>query len=273
MPYNQIVNEILARELGAQSIVQFERTGVVLDTKYLNKVEPPAGYEALVVYRITASALPSDRRGIPTVDVRRLATSATTYGTAATYTVGADPRRFELQEISLNSDNFSKTNWRLTIRGTVIFEDLVLLSPLTLPFRNDYLAPAEVVLLEAASTDGTAIIVNGSISGRLFTDYDWQVWLTKRGARIDESHTFYLTDDVIGAGINTWAYATKSSPLRVEYSKLYGSASDRIAFNIWATKVATVPDFNEIKRLALNYNVKEELAVPIVQARVPTYSR
>ena len=72
----------------------------------------------------------------------------------------------KLKELSYISDNFPKTHWKLSIGGVQQFTDTILQSALTQPFpRGNRLATGAVVLVQAKSTDGTAVNAQGSIAG------------------------------------------------------------------------------------------------------------
>ena len=98
-------------------------------------------------------------------DVDRYSGAATTYQTLATWTVAA-AKVGELKEVSMISDNFAKTLWRLVIGATTVFTDVTIQSPLTLPFFDLKLAAASVVTLSCKSSDTTAIVADGSIVGK-----------------------------------------------------------------------------------------------------------
>lgn len=87
------------------------------------------------------------------------------YQTVVSWTVSTG-RKGDLREVSMISDNYTKTHFKLTIAGTVQFEDVTIQAPLSLPFRENELNAGDVVLLECKSTDGTSIVVDGSICGR-----------------------------------------------------------------------------------------------------------
>lgn len=108
---------------------------------------------------------PSKQRGTPIAKLDGYSGTEQTYQTVVSWTVSEDARG-ELKEISMISDNHPKTEFKLTIAGTEQFTDQTIPAPLTLPFpANRDLAPGEAVVLEARSTDGTSIIVDGSITG------------------------------------------------------------------------------------------------------------
>jgi len=72
----------------------------------------------------------------------------------------------ELREVSMLSDTYAKTRFRLTIGGRIYFRDKTIQAPLTLPFPDNRLPAQTEVLLECKSSDGSAITVDGSISGK-----------------------------------------------------------------------------------------------------------
>ena len=91
--------------------------------------------------------------------------SATTYQTVASWTVGASKAGL-LASVELETDDYDKTLWQLTIAGVVQFTDAAPQGPLDLTFPNVNLDAADVVLLEAKSSDGTAIVADGVITGK-----------------------------------------------------------------------------------------------------------
>jgi hypothetical protein len=106
-----------------------------------------------------------DLEGVPIAKVDRYSGSDTTYQTVVSWTVSLGKKGW-LQEVSMITDNFEKTQFRLKIADEMLFEDKQIQSSLTLPFPWNELEEGSVVLLECKSTDGTAIVVDGSITGR-----------------------------------------------------------------------------------------------------------
>ena len=72
----------------------------------------------------------------------------------------------ELKEVSVVSNNYDKTHFKLLIAGIPFFQDKKIQAPLTLPFPETRLRPAQEVILQCKSTDGTSITADGSITGR-----------------------------------------------------------------------------------------------------------
>jgi len=73
----------------------------------------------------------------------------------------------DLHEISLQSSNDEKTRWRIVL-GNVdqdIPTDRQLSTPVTMPWRRTVLPGGSSVWIETHSTDGTAINVDGLITG------------------------------------------------------------------------------------------------------------
>ncbi|MBW2674251.1 MAG: hypothetical protein JRD89_12695 [Deltaproteobacteria bacterium] len=97
--------------------------------------------------------------------VNRHSGPETEYQTVVSWQV-SENRLGMLREISMVSDNYTKTRFRLTIADERQFEDLEIQTSLTLPYPNLILPSEAVVLLEAKSSDGTSITVDGSITGK-----------------------------------------------------------------------------------------------------------
>ena len=95
----------------------------------------------------------------------RVTTVLTSYQTVVTYTVDAAAQGF-IREIGLVTTDPIRTQFQLTIGGVVQFTDESFLTSWAIPFpENSRLDSNAVVLLEAQSSDGTEITVDGVISG------------------------------------------------------------------------------------------------------------
>lgn len=106
------------------------------------------------------------RRGYPVPVVGRYSGNDTTYQDVASWSVTAGKRGI-LKEISVVSDNFDKTMFKLSVAGGDIWTDKQAQSALSIPFSGNLanLNGGEIVVLQAKSTDGTAITVDGLIVG------------------------------------------------------------------------------------------------------------
>ena len=71
----------------------------------------------------------------------------------------------DLREVALYSDNLAKTLWRLSIADAEQWTAKTFGGALTIPFHGNQLGEAAVVVLQAKSSDGTAIVADGAISG------------------------------------------------------------------------------------------------------------
>jgi len=103
--------------------------------------------------------------GTPIAKVDRYSGTDQAYQTVVSWTVSTG-KSGDLKEVSMVTDNYDKTHFKLTIAGEVQFEDKLIQAPLTLPLPENKLNAGDVVLLECKSTDGTSIKVDGSITGR-----------------------------------------------------------------------------------------------------------
>lgn len=96
----------------------------------------------------------------------RVTTVLGSYQTVVSYTVAAAPAQGFIREIGLVTTDPARTQFQLTIDGVVQFTDELFLTSWAIPFPEDSRLDSEaVVLLEAHSTDGTQITVDGVISG------------------------------------------------------------------------------------------------------------
>jgi len=121
------------------------------------------------VERLTGEYRKREPPGKPVGIVGRYSSSDTSYQKVVSWTVGQVWERDHgrLDEVSMNSDKYDKTLFRLTVEGKIFFKDLQLQSTLTLPFRPpNELRRGEEVKIECKSSDGTAIIVTATITGR-----------------------------------------------------------------------------------------------------------
>lgn len=113
---------------------------------------------------LQGSADNTDPTGTPIAETGRLSISANAYSVVATWTISAG-NLGDLHEITMVTNNFAVTEFRVTIAGVQQFTDRIILGALALPWRENRLAAAAIVLLEARSDGSTSIIVNGSITG------------------------------------------------------------------------------------------------------------
>ena len=103
--------------------------------------------------------------GLPISRVKRLATNnAANYQEVVSWTVAAG-REGDLHEISFYADDFTKGKFKLTIGGVQQWIDVLVGTSLSIEFRANRLQAGAQVLLEAKSTDGTLVTIDGSISG------------------------------------------------------------------------------------------------------------
>jgi len=72
----------------------------------------------------------------------------------------------ELKEVSMITDDYVNTVWKLTIGTTEVFTDLTIQSSLTIPFFDLKLAAGTVVTLSCHSDGVNAIVADGSIIGK-----------------------------------------------------------------------------------------------------------
>jgi hypothetical protein len=64
------------------------------------------------------------------------------------------------------ADLWAKAVWQLTVGSETIMSDDVIQTALTLPFVEVSLVAGTEVTLSVKSSDGTAIVADGSISGK-----------------------------------------------------------------------------------------------------------
>lgn len=103
--------------------------------------------------------------GTPIAEIDRYSGTDEEYKEVVSWTVSAG-RRGELKEVSMVTSDYAKTHFKLTIAGEVQFVDKLIQAPLSLPFpSNRGLASEQSVILYAKSSDGSAIVVDGSICG------------------------------------------------------------------------------------------------------------
>lgn len=89
----------------------------------------------------------------------------TGYQVLCQWTVTA-ARTGQLAEVSMTVDNFDKAVWSLTVGAEVIMLGDIIQNALTLPFADVSLSAGTDVILSVKSSDGTAIVADGSISGK-----------------------------------------------------------------------------------------------------------
>lgn len=77
-----------------------------------------------------------------------------------------DGRIGELKEISMVTDNFDETVWKLEIGGTVMWSAVKIMAPLTIPFFDLRLAAGKEVIIYCHSDGVTTIHADVSIAGK-----------------------------------------------------------------------------------------------------------
>lgn len=102
---------------------------------------------------------------VPISRIGDVSDSTQSYVTVLTYTVPAAKEAI-LYGLELYSDNWSKTRWRLTIKGTQQWADVELPVSLNMVFSEARLAAGLVILLEGKSSDGTAVRMWGHLEGK-----------------------------------------------------------------------------------------------------------
>ena len=210
---------VLAKGLGEVSIVQAERATLALNAVFSASIKPQGPWQYGVVY-LMGLAIPVPRKAAqPIARSGSLTTAATAYATVASWTVTAN-RTGHLREVSLDSDNFAKTNWRLTIAGVQQFTDQVFRSALSLPFGENQIPAGAVVTLAAASTDGTSVVTYGSIAGSEWPRYVFSLRLRKQGGVTD--HTAYASEALVRQGLPMWAYISRTDPLYLDVTNTNG---------------------------------------------------
>ena len=102
---------------------------------------------------------------VPISRIGDVSDSTQSYVTVLTYTVPAAKEAI-LYGLELYSDNWAKTRWRLTIKGTQQWADVELPVSLNMVFSEARLAAGLVILLEGKSSDGTAVRMWGHLEGK-----------------------------------------------------------------------------------------------------------
>ena len=95
----------------------------------------------------------------------RLTTSSTDYQTVVSWTVTVK-KIGVLRFVEMESDDYEKTRFKLTIAGVEQFTDVQIEESLALEWPDVKLAAEAVVLLEAKSSDTTEVNVDGDILGK-----------------------------------------------------------------------------------------------------------
>lgn len=111
-----------------------------------------------------------DLQGWPVAVVDTYSGSDTSYQTVAEWRVGDmwGLEKAVIEEISMVSNEYDKTHFRLSVMGKILFRDRKLDRPLTLRFPPHEIPHREYITLSCKSTDGTGIKVYGGITGKEF---------------------------------------------------------------------------------------------------------
>jgi len=108
-----------------------------------------------------------DEKGKPFAVVEHYSGSDQAYQKVAVWNVGQiwELSHGRLDNIKLASSNYSKTRFKFSVAGKVLFRDIELVEALTVTFPDNELPFGEEVILECKSSDGTAIAVDAIIAG------------------------------------------------------------------------------------------------------------
>jgi hypothetical protein len=98
-------------------------------------------------------------------DTGRYSGSSQSYQEVASWTV-ATGKVGELKEITLLSDEYDYTEWRITVGAVTFAEDWIVQAAMPIIFEDLRLAAGTEVKVEARSTDGTAIVADVCITGK-----------------------------------------------------------------------------------------------------------
>ena len=219
---------ILAKGLGEASVVLAEVTALDLNAVSNKIIKPQVPWHYAVVHRMTLALHPPRETGRSISKVGSGSASvAGSYTSIATWQISAG-RFGALREVSLDSDNFAKTQWQLVlpgIRDVTLGEgwiDKVFRSPLTIPFPETNIPATEWVNVLAGSTDGTTITAYASISGKEWAPYVFTLKLRKQGGVT--SHTLYSSSALIQQGFPMWAYISDTDPLYLDITNTNGES-------------------------------------------------
>ena len=252
---------ILAKGLGEASVVLAEVSSLALAAVSSKIIKPQAPWHYAVVHRMSLGIPIPQEAGVPKPRAASQATALTTYVTMLTWNVVSGVNA-SLREISLDSDNFPKTKFRVTIGGITYFGDVILRSALTIPFPKNNMPPGTVVNLDVASTDGTSVTAYGSMGGVEWPDYIFSLTLRKQGGVTQ--HTMRSSSDLILQGFPMWAYISDTDPfyLDITNSNGMGGESFLARFEVINTDETRM---NEIIRITRQMGLPEavQMVTPI----------
>lgn len=128
----------------------------------------PDGTKRIIVTTVVVggvSVVPAAAVEVAAGAIGRYSGTSATYQTVASWTV-ATGKVGELKEIILVSDNYPVTKFQVTVGAVVYCTDEIVRTAMPLVFGDLKLAAAVVVLVEALSTDGSTITVDGIITAK-----------------------------------------------------------------------------------------------------------
>ncbi len=102
---------------------------------------------------------------VPVGKVKRYQGSDTSYQELAKWTIGKG-NTGQLEQVSMATDNYDKTLWKLEVGDKMSLEDVIIPATLTMQFADPKLPGETAVTLSVKSSDGTAIKADGSITGK-----------------------------------------------------------------------------------------------------------
>jgi len=253
---SDLIQVLLARglcSLTKRNGIKADTTTVAATTFFL--VRPDTGFRYAIVTHLGFNIPPPPRMGRPISRADRQ-TIGTSYATVVAWTV-SENRNGNLNEVALDSDNFSNMQWRLTIAGTQQWTDVRFARPLSMGFGECNI-PENLAVTLAAVGDAGNTLCYGSISGVEWSFELWQFSISK--APYFEASLFGLDIATIRDGIPMWAYIDQGSPMQLGIRNEGGFGSENFDTTLTVLNIRDKQALEEIQRIVSMWNVAAQPA-------------
>lgn len=221
----EMIDLIVAKGWGEKAVLVNTVVTLAASARSQIQVSPIASRFAIAYHIQPLIPLPEDMGQAVVRAGGNTAITATTYVNVATWTV-ATARSGSLTELMMDTTNWARTNWRVTIAGVQQFTDQVFnSSPSFHPPSANQLPQGAVVAIAAASTDGTSVTPYAGIAGKEFPTHIFALDIEKGRQFI--TSTVPLAAGIIRNGIPVWVYIKQEDPLVLTPENVNGFGGER----------------------------------------------
>ena len=254
-----MIDLLVAKGWGEKSVLVNTVATLAASARSQITVRPVISQHAIAYHIQPLIPLPEDMGQTVVRAGGGTAITATTYADIITWTV-ATARSGGLAELMMDTTNWVRTNWRVTIAGVQQFTDQVFNSSPSFhpPFPNQ-LPQGAVVAIAAASTDGTSVTPYAGIAGKEFPTHVFTLDVEKGEQFI--TSTIPVAAGIVKNGIGIWVHIQQKDPLVLTPQNVNGFGDERfvVATSILYTDSERLKRINRFMRRYGSRNTEPNL--------------